>query len=156
MTDVQAKRLMEMMDYAPLSYYLEVSLPLFESKKSSPIKLAEGDIIKLPMYKLEVRILDEDYGVIAQGGYGIYNDTPSILIESSQEKLKNSIDNQKYKKFRITLGKIKREELDHGKVITLHQDTRYDAILYRDDTVVAYAHLVQVDQKIALQIGEVK
>ncbi len=156
MPDVQAKRLMEMMHYAQPSYHLEVSLPLFESKKSFPTKLIKGDIIKLPMYKLEVRILDEDYGVIAQGGYGIYNDTPSILIESSQEKPENSIDSKKYKKFRITLGKIKRSEFDHSRVITLHQDTHYDAILYWNDIAVAYAYLVQVDQKIALQIGEVK
>ncbi len=156
MADVQAKRLMEMMDYAPPSYHLEVSLPSFEGKKSLPKKLVEGDIVKLPMSKLQVMILDEDYSVVAQGGYGIYDDTPSVLLESSQNKPENSIDSKKYKNFRIILGKIRRIDLDHGKVIALHQDTSYDAILYRDDKEVAYAYLVQVDHKIALQIGEVK
>ena len=156
MADVQAKRLMEMMNYAPLSHHLEISLPFLAGKKSLVKNLIEGDIIKLSICKLDLMVLDEDHSTVAQGTYGIYNDTPSILIESNHKNPENNIDSKKYKKFRIILGKIKRSELDHAKVIALHRDTNYDAILYQNDKVVAYANLVQVDQKIALQIGEMK
>ncbi len=68
MPDVQAKRLVEMMDYTPPSLYLEASLLPIESKKSFFKSLSVEDIIVLPMDKMEVMIHNKEHRVF---GYGL-------------------------------------------------------------------------------------
>ena len=155
MPDVQAKRLVEMMDYVPPSLYLEASLLPIESKKSFFKALSIEDIIVLPMDKMEVMIHDSEGSVFGYGLYGHYNDTPSILVESISSKPAKRNDSKKYENMRISMGKIMRRELAEGKITPLHRDTNHDAILYKGSKVKAFASLAQVGQKIALHIREV-
>jgi len=144
------------MDRTPILSSLEVCLPFFEIKKSSLEKLAKGDILILPMRQFEVTVLEEGDRIVAQGLYGNYGDTPSILIVDNIAKPLYTDHSNKYENLKISLGEIERRELEQGKIIKLHQDKMYDATLYRDKEVIAYASLVQVDKKAALQIRDVK
>ncbi len=156
MPEVQAKRLMEMMHYTPLSQYLGVSLLPLHVKNSSLNMLTVGDVILLPIHKMEVMIHDDNGSILANGLYGNYKNIPSVLVESIYKESLNTSDSKKYKKLRISLGTIERRELERGKIMALHQDSNYDATLYRDNKILAQALLVQIDQKIALHIKEVK
>ena len=156
MPEAQAKQLIAMMDRAPILSRLEVCFPPFEVKRSSLEKLARGDILILPTRQFGVTVLEEDDHIVAHGLYGDYSDTPSILIVENSTKPLYPNDSKKYEILKISLGEIEKRELDQGKIITLYQDKMHDATLYRDKEPIAYASLVQVDKKAALQIGEVK
>ena len=156
MPDMQAEQLIAMMDRAPVHSHLEVCLPPFEVKKSSLEKLAKGDILILPTQQLGVTIFNEDNQIVAHGLYGNYNSAPSVLIEDCTKKPLSLYDSKKYELLKISLGRIKKRELDQRKIVKLYHDKRYDATLYRDKEPIAYASLVQVNQKAALQIGKIK
>ena len=156
MPEAQAKQLIAMMDRAPINSRMEVCLPPFEVKRSSLEKLARGDILILPTRQFGVTVLEEGDHIVAQGLYGNYSDVPSILIVESGIKPSYPNDSNKYEILKISLGKIEKRELDQGKIIRLYQDKMYNATLYRGKEPIAYASLVQVDKKAALQIGEVK
>lgn len=156
MPEVQMKQLITMMNRAPVRSRLEVCLPPFEVKRSSLERLARGDMLMLPTQRLEVTILEEGHYIVAHGLYGNYNDTPSIMIAEHSQTRVSSNDSKKYKLLKISLGEVEKRELDQGKIIKLHQNKLYDAALYRGKELIAYASFVQVDKKVALQIGEVK
>ncbi len=156
MPEAQARQLIVMMDRTPILSNLEVCLPSFETKKSSLEKLSKGDILILPMRQLEVTVLEEGDRIVAHGLYGNHDNIPSILIVENNKKPLKPNHSNKYEILKISLGEIEKRELDEGKIIKLYQDKMHDATLYRDKEPIAYASLVQVDKKAALQIREVK
>lgn len=156
MPDMQAEQLIAMMDRAPVHSHLEVCLPPFEVKRSSLEKLARGDILMLPTRQFRVTVLEEGDHIVAHGLYGNYSNVPSILIVENGIKPLYPNNSKKYETVKISLGEIEKRELDQGKIIKLHQDKMHDATLYRGKEPIAYASLVQVDKKAALQIREVK
>ena len=155
MPEAQARQLIAMMDRAPILSRLEVCLPPLEVKRSSLEKLDRGDILLLPTRQFEVTILEEDDHIVAHGLYGNYRDLPSILIVKNGTKPLYPNDSNKYEILKISLGEIEKRDLDRGKIVKLHQDKMHDATLYRGKEPIAYASLVQVGKKAALQIGEV-
>ena len=156
MPDAQARQLIAMMNCTPVLSRLEVCLPPFEIKRSSLEKLARGDILVLPTQRLEVAIYGEGDHIVAYGLYGNYSDIPSILIVEHSPKPLSPNDSKKYELLKISFGGVEKRELVQGKIVKLHQDKMYDATLYRGKEQIAYASLVQVDKKAALQIREVK
>ena len=156
MPETQVRQLIAMMDRTPVHSQLEVCLPPFEVKRSSLDKLARGDILILPARQLEVTILEEGDHIVAHGLYGNYRDAPSILIVENGTKPLYPNDSNKYELLKISLGEIEKRKLDEGKIIKLRRDIMHDATLYRGKEPIAYASLVQVDKKAALQIREVK
>ena len=156
MPEAQVKQLIAMMNHSPVRSRLEVCLPPFEVKKSSLERLARGDVLILPTQRLEVTIFEEGDDIVAHGLYGNYNDTPSILIEKGTSKSLFPNNRKKYELLKISLGSVEKRDLIQRKIAKLHQDKIYDATLYRGEKLIAYASFVQVDKKVALQIGEVK
>jgi len=156
MPEAQVRQLIAMMDRTPILSSLEVCLPYFEIKKLSLEKLAKGDILILPMRQLEVTVLEEGDRIVAHGLYGNHDNIPSILIVENNKKPLKPNHSNKYEILKISLGEIEKRGLDEGKIVKLYQDKMYDATLYRDKEPIAYASLVQVDKKAALQIREVK
>ena len=156
MPEVQARRLIEMMRHTVPSSRVEVCLHPQVMKRSVAKSLSEGDILALPIKKMKVILLDDTGNVMAQGLYGLLDNTPSVLIEESKKSIKESINSKKYKSLKISLGEISGESLEPGKIISLRRDDKYEAALYRDKKLFAYADLVQIDGCIALQIQKVK
>ena len=155
MPDAQARQLIEMMSRAPVQSHLEVCLPPFDIKRSSLEKLARGDILILQNQQFKVTILEEGNHIVGNGLYVNADGQPSVLIKESTPKPLFADDSNKYELLKISLGGVEKKEFCQGKIIKLHQDKAYDAILYRGKKTVAYASLVQVGKNTALQIGEV-
>ncbi|MEA3456330.1 MAG: hypothetical protein U9R26_07460 [Campylobacterota bacterium] len=156
MPEAQAEQLIVMMNRAPVLSRLEVCLPPFEVKISSLKKLAEGDLLVLPTQQFEVIIFEESNRIAAQGLYGTSGSTPSVLVKESRRKAISSDNSKKYEYLKISLGEVEKKDLIQGNIVKLHRDEMYDATLYIGKNLIAYARLVKVDKKTALQIGEVK
>jgi len=156
MSEAQAEQLIVMMNRAPVLSLLEVCLPPFEVKRSSLKKLAEGDLLVLPTQQFEVIILEESNRIVAQGLYGTSDNTPSVLIKNSRYEAISSDNSKKYEYLKISLGEIEKKDIIQGNIVKLRREEMYDATLYSGKSLIAYAYLVKVDKKTALQIGEVR
>jgi len=160
MPEAQAKRLREMMHTVPSSSLLDACIMPLDIKKSAIGKLESGDIIVLPFRTIDLFVVDASRHLFAEGEYGIYAETPSVLINTIEKTPPAEVDSNKYKSFGtspfwVSLGTIERKRLDRGKIVPLHRDWSYDAALYAGKKIVAYASLVQAGKKIALRIEEV-
>jgi len=117
--------------------------------------LSKGDILSLPMRKMETLLLDEQNRIVAHALYGVLDEIPSILIESEAKNPDKHIDSKKYKKLKVLLGKVPATALEKGKIIPLDRFGSYDVVLYRGTKHVASARLVHYGHHIALHIEEV-
>ena len=155
MPDTQMKRLMEMMCSQSISSYLDIYMPALQIKKKHLNRLAKGDILPLNSKELRVEIVDDNH-ILAQGIYGIYQDSRSILIEDLPTKMIERSDRKKYETIKVHLGTIERSKYDNNKIVRLITDSKFDALLYRgDDRLLARAVLVQIDGEMALEIEEI-
>ncbi|HFS82732.1 MAG TPA: hypothetical protein ENK71_02075 [Epsilonproteobacteria bacterium] len=153
MPESQGSKLKAMMRSIAQTVDLEVCLVPYGIKKKSIEKIKEGDILMLPSSHPEVVVLDEDQQVLAQGFYGFHHGIPSVLLQNRDKDLVNS---KKYESFKISLGTIRSVAFDQEDIVSLQQNDRYNATLYHKGELLAYANFVQVEQKVALQIEEVK
>ncbi len=157
MPEVQARRLVEMMRERPPSTTLEVCLPPLSIKKSTLEKLEEGDLLLLPIEKMEVLLLGGNrQEVVARALYGLQDETPSVLILPEEKSGPNPIDTKKYNKLKIVVGSVEQKRIEEGKILPLQRIEMQDAALYRDDRLIAYARLQHHHRQLALHIEEVK
>jgi len=155
MPDTQMKRLMEMMRSQPIPSYLDIYIPALQIKKKDLNRLSKGDILPLNSKELRVEVVDDNH-ILAQGIYGIYQDNRSILIEDLPTKMVERSDRKKYETIKVHLGTIERSKYDNNKIVRLITDSKFDALLYRDDDkLLARAILVQIDGEMALEIEEI-
>lgn len=155
MPDTQMRRLVEMMQSQHISPYLDIYMPTLQIKKKYLNTLSSGDVLPLNSRELRVEIVDNNH-TLAQGVYGTYQDSKSILIEDVPVKIVEKMDKKKYETIKVYLGNIERAKYDNNKIVRLITDSRFDALLYRgDDKLLAKAILVQVDSEMALKIEEI-
>ena len=155
MPEVQAGRLIEMMRRNPAAPRLEVCLPPFSIRQSALEDLSAGEILSLPIQRLELFLLDERARIVAEALYGTLDDTPSLLIETKRKNPSHHIDSKKYKKLKIVLGKALLAPLEKGRIIPIDRTGEYDAVLQRGEEPFAYARLIQHGRHIALRIEKV-
>ena len=155
MSEAQAKKLREMMHTVPSSSRLDACITPLDIKRSAIARLESGDVIVLPFRSIDLFVTDESYHIFAEGEYGIYAETPSVLINTIRNIPASEVDSNKYQFFRVSLGEIEKKELGEGRIIPLHREREYDAALYTGKRLFAYASLVQAGKKAALRIEEV-
>ncbi len=155
MHETQIEQLMEMMRYLPVTSHTEVCLPMIKVKKTLIDKLSKGDILPLQTKEISVDIVEDGY-IVAQGVYGEYQNTPSVLVQKLQRTTIESIHSKKYYTIKIYFGTIERHQVNKGKIITLTTEALHGVLLYNDKQLLAEAALVEWDHKVALEIREVK
>ncbi|SFV60856.1 hypothetical protein MNB_SV-6-1901 [hydrothermal vent metagenome] len=155
MADTQMKRLVEMMHRESVSSYLDICIPALQVKRKHLNALSKGDVLPLNSKELRVEVLDGNH-ILAQGVYGVYQNSRSVLIEDQPTEIVDRLDKKKYETIRVHLGTIERSKYGSDKIVRLITDSRFDALLYRaDDRLLAKAILVQIDGEMALEIGEI-
>ncbi|MEA3490987.1 MAG: hypothetical protein U9R27_03725 [Campylobacterota bacterium] len=155
MHETQVEQLKKMMSYLPVISHVEVCFPMVKIKKTLVDKLSKGDILPLQTKEISVDIVQDGY-IIAQGVYGVYQNTPSVLIQELRNSAIESIHSKKYYTIKISFGTIEKQQVESGKIITLTKEALHDALLYSGEQLLAEAALVEWDHKAALEIREVK
>ena len=155
MSDTQMKRLVEMMSSQSLSPYLDIYIPTLHIKKKHLNTLSKGDVLPLNSKVLKVEIVDDKH-ILAQGIYGTYQNSRSVLIEDLPTKMIEKFDKKKYDMIKVHLGSIERAKYDNNKIVRLINDSKFDALLYREDNkLLARAALAQIESGMALKIEEI-
>ena len=154
MPESQAQVLREMMRYAPLSSRLDARTSSFQIDKKDLKNLTKGDILILPLEKMELLLVDSDNRTVAIAEYGEYKKEPSVLINEIVNESSENINTKKYEMIFASFGYIRKSDLHSGKIVRLSIDSTYDITLYANGKKIAYASLADCDDKTALMIEE--
>jgi hypothetical protein len=157
MPEAQTRRLLEMMRHIPSSTTLEACLPPMHINKSVLNKLEKGDLLLLPIEKMELMLFDERrQEIVAKALYGLYDETPSVLIVSDKKDTPKTINTNKYNKLKIVVGTVEQKIVERDKILPLQYSQPQNVTLYRGNRLIAYAKLQQHRNQIVLRIEEVK
>jgi len=152
MADTQVNRLREMMGSHPRTARYSVYIAPLKLKKSEIREMKSGDLWLLPRKRIDIVVEDSQGRILAEGEYGSYHDTPSVLINRTERPSSEALDSKKYKFY---LGSFGKRTLAKGEIIPLEQEERHGVILYRSKKVLAHAVLAEADGRSAVKITEI-
>jgi flagellar motor switch protein FliM len=150
----QAARLEKLMQKHQIYDKYTFALPLIKVKSNMLQKLKEGDILLLGLKSL-VLVLLEGSKVYADllplGRQG--NNFEVTSVQESNESIEAS---PKYQVLILALDEIQRTRVNVGDIIKIENISFDEIELLVNDKKIAEGSLVNVDEKIALQINKVE
>jgi hypothetical protein len=151
--DTQANRLEVMMQKHHFYPEYTLSLPPFEMKKSALKALKKGDILLLGLDRLTLVLLDIK-GVCAEVMIEDHNSIDRLKIIALCKDPAEHVS-KKYQLVTVSFGEIQSRKLEVGHVIGTMDLNFDDLSIVVEQKKIAQGSLVNVENKIALQINEI-
>lgn len=151
--ETQANRLEMLMIKHHVYQKYTLALPLVEAKKSDIKKLQKGDILLLGLDCFQLVLLD-DQGICAEVKLkDSYGDIEVIALNDEEDEQRM---NKKYRVLTLSFGTVESRKPAIGQSIKV-TDMRFDKLMIQvNNRNIAEGSLVTVDNRIAVQIDEVK
>ncbi|MEA1954293.1 MAG: FliM/FliN family flagellar motor C-terminal domain-containing protein [Campylobacterota bacterium] len=150
----QAMRLEKMMQrHIPLLAY-SVTLPSMKIKSKRLKTLLKGDVLLLGISTLEMQLRED--GIIYTS-VKIKNSEKKLVLEVSEieEVALNTYNTKKYKNIDFTLALVKSKKLEVGNTIEIDKSILDNIEVVVNHKTFAYGTLVNVNNKIAIEINKV-
>ena len=151
---MQSLHLQEMMQQHKRHPEYDIVLPSFLMKKKKLLKLKVNDVLLLGLTHLELE-LHQNGSSCATVDLDSHGETLKVKIRNINHTLPTIFSAKKYEKITCSFGKIQSRQLEVGHKIEVSVLNMKQVTLYVDNTKIAEAKLVMVDEEIALNIIEV-
>jgi hypothetical protein len=153
MADTQVNRLRKMMGDLPQTVQRFVYIAPVKLKKSEIRHLEAGDLWVLPQRKIDIIVEDKNGRILAEGEYGTYHGSISILINHVHAHSPKLLDSNKYK---FCLGSFVKRDLARGEIVPLKLEDDHSVHLCKSRRILAYATLSEVKGRAAVKIEEIR
>ena len=151
---MQSLQLQEMMQRHKRHPEYDLVLPSFLLKKKKLRTLKANDILLLGLTHLELELHQEGISCAAVD-LDSRGETLKVKITKINNTLADTFTAKKYEKITGSFGKIQSRQLEAGHKVEVSVLNMNKVTLYVDNTKIAEAKLVMVDEEIALNIIEV-
>jgi len=154
--DNQALRLEHLMKIHQHTLTYELSFPPLFVKRNALKKLERGDLLLLGLKRMEMLLLSEDNRCAKVVLSSCGNKSIQIRIVSPLEKRGKEERHKKYREIKLSLGRVQSKVVKAGHTIETKEIDLEKIVLFVEEKPVAVGRLVEVRDRIALEIREVK
>jgi len=158
--ETQAVLLEKMMQNKKVHPEFELTLPLFNVKKSTLKRLSTGDVFLLALDTLELRVIHNDsthkVSRYAKLIYVENNGKEEFEIASIHDMDFIPLEKSKYEEVKCVFSKIEVHQFEVGSRLTL-KDNLFDTVevFNVNSDITAEGKLIEVDSEIAIEITKV-